>query len=51
MGYWVFGLRPLSGILMNTKEHNVSETGCVFVLTSEVRAPISLGPLESAILK
>jgi hypothetical protein len=25
--YWVFGLRPSSGILENTKEHNVSETG------------------------
>jgi hypothetical protein len=35
--YWDFGLRPLSGILKNTKEHNVSEidpvaeTLCSFV--------------------
>jgi hypothetical protein len=27
--YWVFELCPLSGILKNTKEHNVSETGPV----------------------
>jgi hypothetical protein len=32
-GYWVFGLLPLSGILMNTNEHNVSETGSVSVPT------------------
>jgi hypothetical protein len=25
---WVFGLCPLSGILKNTKEHNLSETEC-----------------------
>jgi hypothetical protein len=25
--YWVFGLRPLPGIL-KTKEHDISETGC-----------------------
>jgi hypothetical protein len=24
--YWVFGLCPLSGILENTKEHNILET-------------------------
>jgi hypothetical protein len=27
--YWAFGLRPSSGILKNTEEHNVSETGSV----------------------
>jgi hypothetical protein len=27
--YWVFGLCPSSGILKNTKEHNISETGSV----------------------
>jgi hypothetical protein len=30
--YWVFGLLPSFGILKNTKEHNVSETGSVSVL-------------------
>jgi hypothetical protein len=30
--YWVFGLHPSSGILKNTREHNVSETGFVSVL-------------------
>jgi hypothetical protein len=29
--YWVFGLLPLSGIL-ETRKHDVSETGSVFVL-------------------
>jgi hypothetical protein len=30
--YWVIGICPSSGILKNTKEHNVSETGSVSVL-------------------
>jgi hypothetical protein len=30
--YWVFGLSPSSGILKNTREDNVSETGSVSVL-------------------
>jgi hypothetical protein len=30
--YWGFGLCPLSGILKNTKEHDVFETGPVSVL-------------------
>jgi hypothetical protein len=30
--YWVFGLCPSSGILKNTKEHNVLETGSVSAL-------------------
>jgi hypothetical protein len=30
--YWVFGLCPSSGILKNTKEHNVSETESLSVL-------------------
>jgi hypothetical protein len=41
--YWVFGLRPSSGILKNTKEHNVSETGSVSVLMWEVGDTL-LGP-------
>jgi hypothetical protein len=32
--YWVFGLRPSSGIL-ETRKHNVSETGFVSVLRWE----------------
>jgi hypothetical protein len=34
--YWVFGLRPSSGIL-KTREHNVSGTGFVSVLRSGER--------------
>jgi hypothetical protein len=30
--YWEFELYPSSGILNNTQEHNVSETGPVSVL-------------------
>jgi hypothetical protein len=30
--YWGFGLCPSSGILKNTREHKVSETGSVSVL-------------------
>jgi hypothetical protein len=30
--FWTFGLRPSSGILKDTKEHNVSETVSVSVL-------------------
>jgi hypothetical protein len=30
--YRVFGLRPLSGVVKNTKEHNVLETVSVSVL-------------------
>jgi hypothetical protein len=30
--YWVFGLYPSSGILKDTEEHRVSETGTVTVL-------------------
>jgi hypothetical protein len=30
--YWISGLCPSSGILKNTKEHNVSETEYVPVL-------------------
>jgi hypothetical protein len=30
--YWVFGLCPSSGILKNTREHNISEAGSIFVL-------------------
>jgi hypothetical protein len=34
--YWVFRLYSSSGILKNSKEHNVSETTSVSVLTSGV---------------
>jgi hypothetical protein len=42
-GYWHFGSDPSSGIVKNTKDRNVSETGSVSVLREGV-----LGPLESA---
>jgi hypothetical protein len=42
--YWVLGLCPSSGILQ-TRKHNVSETGCVSVLRWG-ETPIQLGPLE-----
>jgi hypothetical protein len=29
--YWVFGLRPLFGILKNIKDHNVSENRYVSI--------------------
>jgi hypothetical protein len=44
--YWVFGLRPLSGILTNKKEHNVLETGSVSILRWGMG--ILLGPLQRA---
>jgi hypothetical protein len=47
--YWVFGLRPSSGIL-KTREPNVLETGSVSVLTGEWETPILLGPLGGAYL-
>jgi hypothetical protein len=33
--YWDFGLCPRSGILQNIKEHNVSETGSVSILSPD----------------
>jgi hypothetical protein len=45
--YWVSGLCPLSGIL-NTRKHNVSETGPVSVLMGVKETPTLLGPLERA---
>jgi hypothetical protein len=29
--YWVFGLSPSPGIVKNTNEHSVSESGSVFI--------------------
>jgi hypothetical protein len=46
--YWVFGLCPSSGILKNTGEHNVSETGSVYVLRWGRETSTQLGPLERA---
>jgi hypothetical protein len=45
--YWVFGLCPSSGIL-ETRKHNVSETGSVSVLRREWKTPTQLGPVERA---
>jgi hypothetical protein len=45
--YWVSGLCPSSGIL-NTREHNVSETGSVSFLRSGGKTPTQLGPFERA---
>jgi hypothetical protein len=42
--YWGFGLCPSSGIL-ETRKHNVSETGSVSVLRCE-KTPTLMGPLE-----
>jgi hypothetical protein len=39
--YWNFGLRPSAGILKNTQEHNVSETGSVFLLSPSERDNLS----------
>jgi hypothetical protein len=46
--YWVFGLFLSSGILRNTKEHNVSETGSACVLKWEEETPTLLGPVVRA---
>jgi hypothetical protein len=45
--YWVFGLRPSSGIL-KIREHSVPETGYVFVLRWRGETPTLFGPLERA---
>jgi hypothetical protein len=45
--YWVFGLLPTSGIL-ETRKHDVSETGSVSVLRWRGKTPTQLGPLERA---
>jgi hypothetical protein len=45
--YWVLGLCPSSGIL-ETRKHNVSETGSVSVLRREGKTPTQLGHLERA---
>jgi hypothetical protein len=43
--YWVFGLRPSSGIL-ETRKHNVLETGCFRPQVREGATPSLLRPLE-----
>jgi hypothetical protein len=45
--YCVFGLHPSSGIL-ETRKHNVSETGSVSILKWGGKTPTQLGPLERA---
>jgi hypothetical protein len=44
--YWVLGLCPSSGI-MKTREHDVSETGSVSVLSGG-GTPTLFGPIERA---
>jgi hypothetical protein len=48
--YWAFGLCPSSDIL-ETREHNVLETGSLSVLRRGGKTPTLLGPLERAISK
>jgi hypothetical protein len=43
--YWVLGLCPSSDIL-NTRKHNVSETGSVSILRRGRETPTLLDPLE-----
>jgi hypothetical protein len=45
--YWVSGLCPSSRIL-NTRNHNVSETGSVSIDRWEGETPTLLGPIERA---
>jgi hypothetical protein len=45
--YWVFGLFPLPGIL-ETRKHDVSETGSVSVFRWGGKTPTHLGLLERA---
>jgi hypothetical protein len=45
--YWSFGLLPWSGIL-ETRKHDVSETGSVSVVRRKGKTPTQLGPLERA---
>jgi hypothetical protein len=45
--YWVFELFSSSGIL-ETRKHNVSETGSVSVLRCGGKTPTQLGPLDRA---
>jgi hypothetical protein len=44
--YWVFGLRPSSGILNNTKEQNVSETESFSDLSEVWETTTLFGTLE-----
>jgi hypothetical protein len=50
LNYWGFGLGPSSGILKNTKEHNVSGTWSVSVLRWGVGDTL-LGSSERANLR
>jgi hypothetical protein len=45
--YWVSGLCPSPGSL-NTRKHNVSETGSVFIFRWGGETPTQLVPLERA---
>jgi hypothetical protein len=45
--YWVFGLSPSSGII-ETRKHDVSETGSVSVFRWGGKTSTQLGPLERA---
>jgi hypothetical protein len=46
--YWDFGLFPSSGVLKQTRKHNVSESGYISVLRCGVWTIILLGLLERA---
>jgi hypothetical protein len=48
--YWVFGLRPPSGIL-ETRKQNFSETRSVSVLGWRGKTPTQLGPLSQSLDK
>jgi hypothetical protein len=46
--YWVFGLCPPSGILEDTEEHNLSETGSVSILSWGVGVTYSVGSVRKS---
>jgi hypothetical protein len=46
--YWAFGLCPSSGVLKNTKEHDVSGNGSVSSSGEGWETPPVLGQLERA---
>jgi hypothetical protein len=46
--YQISGLCPSSGIIKNTKEWNIFETGSVSISGEGWEIPTLLGPLESA---
>jgi hypothetical protein len=45
--YWVFGLCPWFGIL-ETRKHNVSETGSIFLPQVREGDPYSIGSLKKS---